>query len=208
MPARKAPSRCSTSDEYLEGAFIKTLPQDIRDGIAEHGIRNALADIDRADRARSASMQATSRPGIEPIFAFSYNRKVLQKDGSKTEEEVIDYAIAKWREINGEADLPDYIVSAQTLTPLDHVRMQAVAQKFVDSSISKTINVPEDISFDAFQDVYTQAYAQGCKGCTTYRPNAVTGTVLEVSEPAPATSVQARNSTGAKRRRRTDVRTA
>ena len=182
-------------DAYLKGEFIRTLPQDIRDGIANHGIRNALL-TSIAPTGTISLYAGNISSGIEPIFAFSYNRKVLQKDGSKIEEEVVDYAIAKWREINGEADLPDYFVSAQTLTPSDHVRMQAVAQKFVDSSISKTINVPEDISFDAFQDVYAQAYAQGCKGCTTYRPNAVTGTVLEVSEPTPATSVQARNSTG------------
>lgn len=168
-------------DAYLNGAFIRTLPRDIRDGIAEHGIRNALL-TSIAPTGTISLYAGNISSGIEPIFAFSYTRKVLQKDGSKTEEEVVDYAIAKWREVMGEADLPDYVVSAQTLTPQDHVRMQAVAQKFVDSSISKTINVPEDIGFEAFQDVYAQAYAQGCKGCTTYRPNAVTGSVLEVAD--------------------------
>ena len=106
---------------------------------------------------------------------------MLQKDGSKTEEEVIDYAVQMWRDKMGDADLPDYFVNAQTLMPLEHVRMQAAAQKWVDSSISKTINCPEDISFEAFKDVYMAAWDQGCKGCTTYRPNAVTGSVLSVS---------------------------
>ncbi|MEM7683245.1 MAG: adenosylcobalamin-dependent ribonucleoside-diphosphate reductase [Pseudomonadota bacterium] len=182
-------------DEYLDGAFIQTLPQDIRDGIAEHGIRNALL-TSIAPTGTISLYAGNVSSGIEPVFAFSYTRKVLQKDGTKTEEEVVDYAVAKWRELMGDADLPDYFVSAQTLSPLDHVRMQAVAQKYVDSSISKTINVPEDISFDDFQDVYAQAYAQGCKGCTTYRPNAVTGSVLEVSEPAQAVPGQARGASG------------
>jgi ribonucleoside-diphosphate reductase alpha chain len=78
--------------------------------------------------------------------------------------------------------LPDYFVNAQTLAPLDHVKMQAAAQKWVDSSISKTINCPEDISFDDFKEVYMAAWDQGCKGCTTYRPNDITGSVLSVSE--------------------------
>ena len=93
-----------------------------------------------------------------------------------------------WRDKCGDKELPDYFVNAQTLAPLDHVKMQAAAQKWVDSSISKTINCPEDISFEAFKDVYIEAYETGCKGCTTYRPNDVTGSVLsvsEVSEKAP-----------------------
>ena len=120
--------------------------------------------------------------GIEPVFAYSYTRKVLQRDGSRSEEEVTDYAVKLWREKQGDAELPAFFVNAQTLAPADHVRMQAAAQKWVDSSISKTINVPQDISFEAFKDVYLQAYETGCKGCTTYRPNDVTGSVLSVSE--------------------------
>ncbi|MBV8801334.1 MAG: ribonucleoside-diphosphate reductase, adenosylcobalamin-dependent, partial [Alphaproteobacteria bacterium] len=85
-----------------------------------------------------------------------------------------------------DAALPDYFVNAQTLAASDHLAVQAAAQKYIDSSISKTINVPAEISFDAFKDVYLGAYAMGCKGCTTYRPNAVTGAVLETSsEPLP-----------------------
>jgi len=115
------------------------------------------------------------------VFAYAYTRKVLQKDGSRTEEEVVDYAVQMWREKFGDKELPDYFVNAQTLAPLDHVRMQAAAQKWVDSSISKTINCPEDISFDDFKDVYMEAWDSGCKGCTTYRPNDVTGSVLSIS---------------------------
>jgi ribonucleoside-diphosphate reductase alpha chain len=97
---------------------------------------------------------------------------------------VVDYAVQLWRDKFGDKDLPEFFVNAQTLSPSDHVKMQAAAQKWIDSSISKTINCPEDISFDAFKDVYMQAWDQGCKGCTTYRPNDVTGSVLTVSESA------------------------
>ena len=78
---------------------------------------------------------------------------------------------------------PDIFVDAQTLAPADHLAMQAAVQHYIDSSISKTINLPDDISFEAFKGVYVQAYELGCKGCTTYRPNEVTGAVLEVSRP-------------------------
>src|SRR5262249_39285714 len=83
------------------------------------------------------------------------------------------------RMFGDDAMLPDYFVTAQTLSPADHLAVQAAAQKFVDSSISKTINCPEGISFEAFKHVYQTAYDEGCKGCTTYRPNAVTGAVLQ-----------------------------
>ena len=94
-----------------------------------------------------------------------------------------------WRDLKGDAELPDYFVNAQTLAPMDHVRMQAAAQKWVDSSISKTINCPEDIGFDDFKEVYMAAWDQGRKGCTTYRPNDVTGSVLSVNEEASPSEV-------------------
>ena len=110
---------------------------------------------------------------------------MLQPDGSSTTETVEDYAVQAFRtRFGAEAALPDYFVNAQTLKPEDHLAVQAAAQRHIDSSISKTINVPVDISFEAFKDVYLSAYDQGCKGCTTYRPNDVTGAVLQ-TEPAP-----------------------
>jgi ribonucleoside-diphosphate reductase alpha chain len=167
------------------------MDEDVRAAIAEHGIRNALL-TSIAPTGTISLLAGNVSSGIEPVFAFSYTRKVLQPDGTRTEEEVVDYAVAEWRRLHGDAPLPDHFVDAQTLAPLDHVRMQAAAQKWVDSSISKTINVPEDISFEAFKDVYAEAYASGCKGCTTYRPNAVTGSVLSVSEePRPRPEAEA-----------------
>ncbi len=169
------------ADPFLASDAMMQMDEDVRDQIRTHGIRNALL-TSIAPTGTISLYAGNVSSGIEPVFAYAYTRKVLQKDGTRTEEEVVDYAVQMWRDKFGDADLPDYFVNAQTLAPLDHVKMQAAAQKWIDSSISKTINCPEDISFDDFQDVYMQAYETGCKGCTTYRPNDVTGSVLSVSE--------------------------
>ena len=167
--------------EYARAPMVQRLDADVQALIAENGLRNALL-TSIAPTGTISLFAGNVSSGIEPIFANAYTRKVLQTDGTRTEEEVVDYAVSKWREMKGDTPLPEYFVNAQTLAPLDHVRMQAAAQPWVDSSISKTINVPADISFEAFKDVYAEAYATGCKGCTTYRPNDVTGSVLSVSE--------------------------
>jgi ribonucleoside-diphosphate reductase alpha chain len=167
--------------KYVNGGMVQHLDDDLKAEIAENGIRNALL-TSIAPTGTISLYAGNVSSGIEPVFAYAYTRKVLQKDGSRTEEEVVDYAVKLWREKNGDVELPDYFVNAQTLSPADHVRMQAAAQKWIDSSISKTINCPEDISFDDFKDVYMQAWDTGCKGCTTYRPNDITGSVLTVSE--------------------------
>ena len=169
------------ADPYLASGAMQGMDEDVRAEIATHGIRNALL-TSIAPTGTISLYAGNVSSGIEPVFAYAYTRKVLQKDGTRSEEEVVDYAVQMWRDKFGDADLPDYFVNAQTLAPKDHVKMQAAAQKWVDSSISKTINCPEDISFEAFKEVYSAAYESGCKGCTTYRPNAVTGSVLSVSE--------------------------
>jgi len=174
------------AEGYLASGAMEQMDADVRDAIAENGIRNALL-TSIAPTGTISLYAGNVSSGIEPVFAYAYTRKVLQKDGTRSEEEVIDYAVQMWREKMGDAELPDYFVNAQTLAPLEHVRMQAAAQKWIDSSISKTINCPEDISFEAFKDVYMAAWDQGCKGCTTYRPNAVTGSVLSVSEEGEKT---------------------
>ncbi|WP_370304357.1 adenosylcobalamin-dependent ribonucleoside-diphosphate reductase [Pseudooceanicola sp.] len=169
------------AEKFLASGNMMVMDEDVRAAIREHGIRNALL-TSIAPTGTISLYAGNVSSGIEPVFAYSYTRKVLQKDGSRTEEQVEDYAVRLWREKFGDRALPDYFVNAQTLSPADHVKMQAAAQKWVDSSISKTINCPEDISFEAFKDVYMQAYDSGCKGCTTYRPNEVTGSVLSVAE--------------------------
>src|SRR6185369_4859305 len=129
--------------------------------------------------------------GIEPVFAYRYTRKITQADGSRRDEPVEDYAYKLYREKFGDEKLPAYFVNAQELTPEAHLAVQAATQKYIDSSISKTVNCPRDISFEAFKSVYTRAYELDCKGCTTWRPNEITGAILtldDVRASAPAAS--------------------
>ncbi|HZB91788.1 MAG TPA: adenosylcobalamin-dependent ribonucleoside-diphosphate reductase, partial [Stellaceae bacterium] len=171
-------------EPYLASETVAGLDADVRDAIAAHGIRNALLTSVAPTGTISLFADNVSS-GLEPVFSFSYTRRVLMPDGSRKEEEVSDYAYRLFRRLKGEgAPLPDYFVDAQQLMPADHLVMQASVQKYVDSSISKTINIPADFPFERFKDVYLQAYELGCKGCTTYRPNEVTGAVLEVKKDA------------------------
>jgi ribonucleoside-diphosphate reductase alpha chain len=185
LAREKGPFPLFDAEKYLASGTMQMMDADVRDAIHEHGIRNALL-TSIAPTGTISLYAGNVSSGIEPVFAYAYTRKVLQKDGARTEEEVVDYAVQMWREKFGDRKLPDYFVNAQTLAPLEHVKMQAAAQKWVDSSISKTINCPEDISFEAFKNVYMEAYETGCKGCTTYRPNDVTGSVLSVAEEKEA----------------------
>ena len=190
LAKEKGPFPLFDAEKYLATGNMLQMDEDVREAIRTHGIRNALL-TSIAPTGTISLYAGNVSSGIEPVFAYAYTRKVLQKDGSRTEEEVVDYAVKMWRDLKGDAPLPDYFVNAQTLPPLEHVRMQAAAQKWIDSSISKTINCPEDISFDDFKEVYMAAWDQGCKGCTTYRPNAVTGSVLSVSESSEKTPSEA-----------------
>jgi len=177
-------------DKYLAGATVAGLDAEIRAAIAKHGIRNALLTSVAPTGTISLFADNVSS-GLEPVFSFRYTRNVLMPDGARREEEVTDYAYRAFRRLNGETTpLPDYFVDVQTLAPEDHLVMQAAVQRHVDSSISKTINLPADIPFERFKDVYTQAYALGCKSCTTYRPNEVTGAVLEARPESPGEPVQ------------------
>jgi len=178
------------AEAFLASETMMEMDADVRRAVSKHGIRNALL-TSIAPTGTISLFAGNVSSGIEPVFAYAYTRKVLQKDGTKTEEEVVDYAVQLYRDLHGDGPLPDHFVNAQTLDPIEHVRMQAAAQKWVDSSISKTINCPADIDFEAFKDVYLEAWSTGCKGCTTYRPNAVTGSVLSVepSTPAPTPAV-------------------
>jgi ribonucleoside-diphosphate reductase alpha chain len=163
---------------YLKRPNIEALPEEIRAAIAGHGIRNGLL-TSIAPTGTISLFAGNISSGIEPVFAHSHMRRVLMPDGSHREEKVSDYAYRRFRSEFGEdTALPDYFITAQELAPADHLAVQAVAQKYIDSSISKTINCPPAISFDEFKEVYRTAYRTGCKGCTTYRPNPVTGAVL------------------------------
>jgi ribonucleoside-diphosphate reductase alpha chain len=178
-------------DAYLARPNIAALPDDIRAMIAAHGIRNGLLTSIAPTGTISLFADNVSS-GIEPVFATSYTRNVLLPDGTRREEKATDYAYGRFRALFGEdTELPGYFVTAQSLSPAEHVSVQAAAQVYIDSSISKTINCPPGISFEDFKDVYRTAYDKGCKGCTTYRPNSVTGAVLAADEAADS-SMRAR----------------
>lgn len=167
--------------KFIMSGFMENMPQDIKDDIIVHGIRNSLL-MSIAPTGTISLYAGNISSGIEPIFATDYTRKVLNPDGTHRLEKVQDYAVQLYHEtIDFDDDNPiPHLVTAQTLAPIDHLRMQAAAQKWVDSSISKTINLPEDIAFEDFEQVYWKAYDMGCKGCTTYRPNPVTGSILSI----------------------------
>ena len=184
LAAEKGPFPLFDRDKYLAGETIAALDEETRAAIAKHGIRNALLTSIAPTGTISLFADNVSS-GLEPVFSFRYARTVLMPDGSRRQEEVSDHAYRLFRRLHGDqAPLTASFVDAQSLAPEDHLVMQAAAQKYVDSSISKTINLPENIDFEAFKDIYRRAYAMGCKGCTTYRPNEVTGAVLSVAEPA------------------------
>jgi ribonucleoside-diphosphate reductase alpha chain len=169
-------------NEYLEGAFIRRLPEDIRDGIFKVGIRNSHL-IAIAPTGTISLLAGNVSSGLEPILAASYRRKILDEHGEPEELFLTDYAVQLWREMTSNASgVPPGFVTVNELPIQAHLDMQAALQPFVDNSISKTINVPEDCPFSEFRKIYDLAYEKGLKGCTTFRPNPVTGAVLSGAE--------------------------
>ena len=188
LAREKGPFPLFDRDAYLAGETIRELDADVQEAIRAHGIRNALV-TSVAPTGTISLLADNISSGLEPVFSFTYKRRILQADGSRREEQVSDYAYRLFRRLKGaDAPLPPAFVNAQTLEPAAHVVMQAAVQRYIDSSVSKTINLPADISFEAFKDVYQQAYDLDCKGCTTYRPNAITGAVLSVDADEPRTA--------------------
>ena len=168
---------------FRDNAMLARLEADVAPLVAAHGLRNGLM-TSIAPTGTISLFAGNVSSGVEPIFALAYRRAVLGADGTRHEEEVVDHAVQLYRALKGDdAPLPEAFVTAQDCRPEDHIAMQAALQPFVDSAISKTVNVPEDIAFEAFCDVYLQAWRAGLKGCTTYRPNAVTGSVLRADAP-------------------------
>ena len=170
------------AEPYLASHTLRHLSAEIRAEIERSGIRNALL-TSIAPTGTISLLAGNISSGIEPVFSYSYRRNLLMPDGSRKTESVSDYAYRLFRELKGEnTPLPEYFVDAQQLHPSDHLVVQALAQKYIDSSISKTINCPEEIGFEEFRDIYSEAFELGCKGCTTYRPNPVTGAVMETAD--------------------------
>ena len=191
------------AQEYLaEPRFASRLPEPIRQAIAAHGIRNSHLLAIAPTGTISLAFAGNASGGIEPPFSWGYVRKKRMPDGTRKEYAVEDYAYRLYRHLKGvppevdlipfdaaradallpegQAMLPAAFVTALEMSALDHVRMSAAVQPFIDSAISKTVNVAEDYPFERFKDLYLQAWESGLKGVTTYRPNSVIGSVLEV----------------------------
>lgn len=170
---------------YLAGEFIATLPEDIRAAIAKEGIRNShLLAI--APTGSISLLAGNVSSGLEPVYAWRYQRRLQMPDGSCRWIEVEDAAFRLWQKLYPNQPLPESFVTAAELRPEAHLQMQAVLQRYVDNAISKTVQVPEDYPFEDFQNVYAYAFQLGLKGCTTYRPSPIRGAVL-LPKAAPET---------------------
>ena len=173
-------------EAFLAAPFVRGLSDDTRSMIARHGIRNGcLTSI--APTGTISLLAGNVSSGIEPVYDYRYSRFVLDAQGERREVVVEDYAYARFRSIEGlDAPLPGAFVTACEIAPSAHIAMQAAIQSHVDSAISKTINVPADLPFSEFEAIYLEADALGLKGCTTYRPNPITGAVLVAAPEANA----------------------
>jgi ribonucleoside-diphosphate reductase alpha chain len=176
---------------FLARPNVQRLDASVRAKISATGVRNGcLTSI--APTGTISLLAGNVSSGIEPVFGFKYRRRVLGVDGIAREEDVVDFAYRAFVERYGtKANVPEAFVVADQLSPAAHLGMQAALQPFVDSAISKTINCPEALAFEDFRNIYTEAYALGLKGCTTYRPNGVTGAVLTAAQPEPETKTGA-----------------
>src|SRR5690606_19244170 len=181
LAEEKGPFPKLEREAYLDGEFVRSLPADIRDGIARAGIRNShLLAI--APTGTISLLANNVSSGIEPVYALEGERRVLNREGVAETRRTVDFAYALWRRERGNAPLPDAFVTAEELSPDAHLEMLAALQPLVDNSISKTINVAAGIPRDDFARIYLRAHALGLKGCTVFRPNPITGAVLS-AEP-------------------------
>lgn len=173
------------AEQYLaEGTFASRLPDDIKDAIRRDGIRNSHLLSIAPTGTVSLAFADNASNGIEPAFSWTYQRTKVMADGSKQSFAVEDYAYRVYRELGGDMDaLPDYFVSALEMSAHDHLQMMAAVQPYVDTSISKTVNVPADYPFNDFESLYFDAWQSGLKGLATYRPNETLGAVLHTTEP-------------------------
>ncbi|MCU0941614.1 MAG: adenosylcobalamin-dependent ribonucleoside-diphosphate reductase [Hydrogenophaga sp.] len=173
-------------DQYLApGTFASRLPADIQRDIRAHGIRNSHLLSIAPTGTVSLAFADNASNGIEPAFSWTYTRKKREADGSTREYEVCDHAWRLWRALGGDVQqLPPYFVSALDMGVEGHLGMMSAVQPFVDTSISKTVNVPVDHPFDDFKDLYLKAWRAGLKGLATYRPNPILGSVLSLSQGA------------------------
>ena len=171
------------AEQYLgTPRFASRLPENIKGDIRAHGLRNSHLLSIAPTGTISLAFADNAANGIEPPYSWTYQRKKREADGSHKVYDVEDHAWRLYRHIGGDvAKLPPQFVTALQISALDHMRMVAVIAPFVDSAISKTVNVPENYPFEEFKDLYLEAWKAGLKGITTYRPNGVLGSVLSVT---------------------------
>ncbi len=175
----KGPFQAFDRDKFLQGEFIKRLPEDLRDAIAQYGIRNATL-LTQAPTG-TTSLLAGMSSGIEPVFRFKMKR--VDRIG---EHYIYDPLYQEWERAHPGAERPDYFVEADELTPEEHVEVQAIIQRFVDSSISKTVNAPNHHTVEDTRRVYELAYRLGCKGITYFRDGSRSGVLSEIKEEKKA----------------------
>ena len=169
------------------GTFASRLPADIQALIREHGIRNSHLLSIAPTGTVSLAFADNASNGIEPPFSWTYTRRKREADGSTSEYAVEDHAWRLYRALGGDVGrLPDYFVSALAMSATEHIAMMQAVQPYVDTAISKTVNVPADYPYADFKGLYLQAWKAGLKGLATYRPNTILGSVLEVAASAPA----------------------
>jgi ribonucleoside-diphosphate reductase alpha chain len=174
------------ADDYLgAGTFASRLPEAIQQQIRQHGIRNSHLLSIAPTGTVSLAFADNASNGIEPPFSWMYRRKKREADGSTSEYAVEDHAWRLYRELGGDVDqLPDYFVNALAMSASDHIAMMQAVQPFVDTAISKTVNVEADYPFDDFKGLYQQAWRAHLKGLATYRPNSILGSVLDTGSAA------------------------
>jgi ribonucleoside-diphosphate reductase alpha chain len=180
--------------KYLGSRFVQRLPRDIQEGIAKHGLRNSHLLSIAPTGTISLAFADNASNGIEPAFSWVYTRHKRMADGITRSYRVMDRAYRLYVESGADPDnLPEHFVNALEIAPQDHLAMLTTFATNIDSAISKTINCPVEMPFEDFKDIYIQAYELGLKGVTTYRPNRITGAVLETEaqKPAPAPMILA-----------------
>jgi len=173
-------------DDFTNSAFIEKLGSKVTNDIKKHGIRNGVL-LTIAPVGTNSLYYGDISSGLEPVFSFEGRRKVRQPDGQWAEYVREEYSWRMYKKLGIERMYgynKDALVDVSRLTVEDHISMQAACQRWVDASVSKTINCPEGISFEDFAQVYQQAYDTGCKGCTTYTPSEVRGSILTSSPKA------------------------
>ena len=173
------------ADLYLSGtSFAARLPEDIKSLIRKHGLRNSHLLSIAPTGTISLAFADNASNGIEPPFSWTYTRKKRMPDGTLKEFPVEDHAWRRFKAISRDAqNLPSYFATALEISAYSHEQMVAAVAPFVDTSISKTVNVPEDYPYGQFQDLYLHAWKSGLKGLATYRPNKVLGSVLQTNPP-------------------------